>query len=129
MAYHLVDTDDLDQWDDRPADVRSLSVAAGLDHADSPLGLRVYEADPGDQLPLAYHYHDEQYEVFYVLDGALHVETPDGEFVVETDQAFVAEPESPHLAFNPEDADAPVRVLAIGAPTADDAHPYEPDEA
>lgn len=128
MGYHHVATDDLEQFDDRPADVRSISTAAGLDYQGSPLGLRVYEVEPGEQLPLTYHYHDEQTEVFYVLEGTLHVETPEGDFAVEADEALVAEPESPHRAHNPEDADASVRALAIGAPTVDDAHTYEAGE-
>ena len=125
MGYHHVVTDDLEQFDDRPTDVRSISTAAGLDYEDSPLGLRVYDVAPGEQPPLTYHYHDEQTEVFYVLEGTLHVETPQEEFLVGADEAFVAEPESPHRAYNPEDADASVRVLAIGAPSVDDAHAYE----
>jgi mannose-6-phosphate isomerase-like protein (cupin superfamily) len=127
MGYHVVDTDELDQWDDRDVDVRSISAAVGLDYQDAPLGLRVYEAEPGQQLPLAYHYHDEQVEAFYVLEGRLHVETPEGEFVVGTDEAFVVDPGSPHRAHNPADAEGSVRVLAVGAPTVDDAHAYEPE--
>ena len=127
MGYHVVDTDELDQWDDRDVDVRSISAAVGLDYQDAPLGLRVYEAEPGQQLPLAYHYHDEQVEAYYVLEGRLHVETPEGEFVVGTDEAFVVDPGSPHRAHNPADAEGSVRVLAVGAPTVDDAHEYEPE--
>jgi mannose-6-phosphate isomerase-like protein (cupin superfamily) len=128
MGYHLVDPDDLEQWDDRPTDVRSLSTAAGYDYQDSPLGLRVYELAPGEQSSLTYHYHDEQVEAFYVLSGTLHVETPDEEFVVEADQAFFVDPGSPQRAFNPEDADTSTRVLAIGAPSVDDAQPYDPSQ-
>ncbi|QLD90551.1 cupin domain-containing protein [Natronomonas salina] len=128
MGYHLVDPDELDQWDDRPADVRSLSAAAGYDYQDSKLGLRVYDLAPGEQAPLTYHYHDEQVEAFYVLDGTLHVETPEEELAVETDQALVVDPGSPQRAFNPPGADAHVRVLAVGAPSADDAHPFDPDD-
>ena len=129
MGYTIVDPAVIDQFDDRPVDVRSISVAAGLEYQDSPLGIRIYEAEPGEQLPLAYHYHDEQVEVFYVIEGQLHVETPEGEFVVETDTLFVVEPGSPHRAHNPEGADASVRVLAIGAPTVDDAHQYDPESS
>jgi mannose-6-phosphate isomerase-like protein (cupin superfamily) len=129
MGYHHVDPATLDQWDDRPVDVRSLSAAAGLDYQDAPLGLRVYAADPGQQLPLTYHYHDEQVEAFYVLEGTLHVETPEGEVTVDADEAFVVEPGNPHRAHNPADAEAVVRVLAIGAPSAEDGHPYDPAEA
>jgi mannose-6-phosphate isomerase-like protein (cupin superfamily) len=128
MGYHLVDPDDLDQWDDRPTDVRSLSVAAGYDYQDSKLGLRVYELEPGEQSGLSYHSHDEQVEAFYVLEGTLHVETPEEEFVVESDQAFFVDPGSPQRAFNPEAADTSTRVLAIGAPSVDDAHSYDPTE-
>jgi hypothetical protein len=39
----------------------------------------------------------------------------------------VVEPGSPQRAHNPDDADESVRILAIGAPSADDAQPYEPD--
>jgi mannose-6-phosphate isomerase-like protein (cupin superfamily) len=130
MGYHHIDSTDLDQWDDRPTDVRSLSVAAGYDYQDSQLGMRVYELAPGEQSGLSYHYHDEQVEVFYVLAGTLHVETPDETYVVESDHVLFVDPESPQRAFNPDTADTATRVLAIGAPSADDAHPYDPsDEA
>lgn len=128
MGYHLIDPDELDQWDDRPTDVRSLSVAAGYDYQDSKLGLRVYTLAPGEQPGLRYHYHDEQVEVFYVLEGTLHVETPDEEFVVEADQALFVDPGSPQRAFNPASADTATRILAIGAPSVDDAHAYDPTD-
>lgn len=128
MGYHLIDPADLDQWDDRPTDVRSLSVAAGYDYQDSKLGLRVYDLAPGEQSGLSYHYHDEQVEVFYVLAGTLHVETPEREYVVEPDQALFVDPGSPQRAYNPADADTTTRVLAIGAPSVDDAHSYEPTD-
>ena len=127
MGYHHIDPDDLEQWDDRPADVRSISAAAGLDYQDSKLGMRVYGADPGQQLPLGYHYHDEQVEAFYVLEGTLHVETPEGEFEVGADEAFVVEPGSPQRAFNPDDATGRVRVIAVGAPPVDDGPMYAPE--
>lgn len=126
MGYHLIDPEELGQWDGRPTDVRSLSVAAGYDYQDSKLGLRVYELSPGEQSGLRYHYHDEQVEAFYVLEGTLHVETPDEEYVVESDQVLFVDPGSPQRAFNPDHADTAVRVLAIGAPSVDDAHTYEP---
>ena len=126
MGYHLVDAADLDQWDDRPTDVHSLSVAAGYESQNSKLGLRVYELSPGDQSGLSYHYHDEQVEAFYVLAGTLHVETPDDEFVVDSDQALFVDPGSPQRAYNPDTAGTPVRILAIGAPSVDDAHEYDP---
>lgn len=128
MGYHLVDPAELDQFDDRATDVRGLSAAAGYDYRDSKIGLRVYDLAPGEQAGLYYHYHDEQVEVFYVLDGTLYVETPDETFVVETDQALFIDPGSPQRAFNPGDAGRNARVLAIGAPSVDDAHEYDPTD-
>jgi mannose-6-phosphate isomerase-like protein (cupin superfamily) len=122
MDYRVVGVDDLPSTPDRPYDRRAIGDAADLDR----LAFNRDDADPGEQLPLAFHYHDEQEELFYVLSGTLRVETPDGEYTVDTDETFVAEPDSPHRAYNPEDAEAPVRVLAIGAPPVDDVHPYEP---
>jgi mannose-6-phosphate isomerase-like protein (cupin superfamily) len=125
MGYHLVDPDDLDQWDDRPTDVRSLSAAAGYDYHDSKIGMRVYDLAPGEQPGLQAHYHEEQVEVFYVLEGQLHVETAEGEYAVERDQALFVDPTSPQRAYNPEDAEGTTRVLAVGAPSVEDVHPHD----
>lgn len=35
-----------------------------------------HHVDPGEEVPLADHYHDEQEAVFYVTEGDPHVETP-----------------------------------------------------
>jgi mannose-6-phosphate isomerase-like protein (cupin superfamily) len=66
-----------------------------------------------EQSGLSYHYHDEQVEAFYVLDGTLHVETSNEEYVIESNQALFVDPRSPQWAFNLESADGPVRVLAL----------------
>lgn len=122
MGYHVVDPNELEQLDDRDASVRSVSAHVGL----GTLGLRVYRVEPGEQIPLTYHYHDEQEEAFYVLAGELHVETVEGELAVPAGQLFVVEPGNPHRAFNPDDAPGAVEVLAMGAPSVDDVHAYEP---
>jgi len=124
MGYHHVDVDALDPAPDRPSVQRSVSDAAGLDR----LGLHRYEAEPGEAIPLAYHYHDEQEEVFYVLAGTLAVETPDRTYEVGADEAFVVEPGSPQRAYNPETADERVVALAVGAPAVDDVHTYDPEQ-
>lgn len=63
MGYHVVDPDSLDPFSDRPVDAPSVSDAADLKN----VGLRRYDAEPGQQLPLAYHYHDQQEEAFFVV--------------------------------------------------------------
>ena len=121
MAYHHLDPDALDPTPDYPCDRRGVSDAAEL-HA---LHLATYEMAPGEQLPRTYHYHDRREEAFYVLDGTLHVETPEEEYVVEKDEAFVVEPTNPIQPYNPAEADESVRVLGTGAPKSDPAVLYE----
>lgn len=123
MGYQVIDPGSLEPMGDRPVDARSISDAAGLKN----MGVRLYHVEPGEQLPLTYHYHETQEEIFHVLDGRLTVETPDQVFRVEAGEVFVADPESPHRAHNPASADAPVRVFAVGAPAASDAVEYRPD--
>src|SRR6056297_3255194 len=112
MGYHVVDTDEVEPDPDRPCTRRSLSELGGLTN----MAINRYTAEPGEMLPLAYHYHDEQEEAFYVLSGTLHVETPEGTYEVDENGLFAVEPGSPQRAFNPETATAAVEVLAIGAP-------------
>ncbi|GGK67800.1 hypothetical protein GCM10009067_20150 [Haloarcula sebkhae] len=123
MGYHQIDPQDLSETEDYPCDRRGISDAAEL-HA---LHAATYKMAPGEDLSRAYHYHETREELFYVLDGTLHVETPDEEYVVSADEAFVAEPESPQRAHNPADADESVTVLGVGAPPTDIARPYDPD--
>jgi mannose-6-phosphate isomerase-like protein (cupin superfamily) len=108
---------------DHPCDRRSVAEAAEL----AQLAAAVYELAPGEQLATTYHYHDQREEVFYVLAGNLHVETPEETFVVGADEVFVAEPESPLRPYNPDEAEGPVRVFGVGAPTFDVGRPYDPE--
>jgi mannose-6-phosphate isomerase-like protein (cupin superfamily) len=123
MAYHLVDVDAVEPEPDNSCTRRSLSEPAGL----SQMAINRYTADPGEQIPRAYHYHDEQEEAFYVLSGTLHVDTPEGTFEVGPESLFTVAPGSPQYAYNPEDAEEPVEFVAVGAPPdPDDTHFYEP---
>jgi uncharacterized cupin superfamily protein len=124
MSYHVVDPDALEPPEGRPSVKRGIGEAVGL----ANVAVNRYEVDPGEDIPLAFHYHDEQEEVFYVLDGVLGVETPDDEYHVDADEAFVVEPGSPQRAFNPSDADGQLRVLVVGAPAVDDVHAYDPED-
>lgn len=123
MGYRVVDVDAVEPEPDRPCECRKLSDPGELD----AMAINRFRAAPGEQLPLAYHYHETQQEAFYVLDGTLAVETPDRTYEVPAGDLFVVDPESPQRAYNPTDADGPVTVLAIGAPPADDdAVAYDP---
>lgn len=123
MGYHVLDPDDLPTSPAHPCDRRSISEAAEL----AQLALAVYTMAPGEQLPTTYHDHEQREEAFYVASGTLVVETPEGEHTVGRGEVFVAEPGSPHLAHNPDDADAAVRVIGMGAPKFDIARPYDPE--
>ena len=123
MGYHHLDPTELEPTPDYPCDRRGISDAAEL----AALHAGAYEVAPGEQLPRTYHYHERREELFYVLAGSLHVETPDREYVVDAGDVFVAEPGSPHRAYAPDDADESVRVLGVGAPKSDIARPYEPE--
>jgi uncharacterized cupin superfamily protein len=122
MGYHVLDTAGLSS-PDHPCERRSITDAAGL----ANLVVALYRVAPGEQLARTYHYHEQREEVFHVLEGVLHVETPDGDFRVPAESAFVAEPESPHRAFNPDQAEESVRVIGVGAPRSDPGLPYEGD--
>lgn len=122
MRYHVVDPAEVSPEPGRPCEKRSISDAAGL----TRLGCHLYVAEPGEQLPLVYHVHERQEEVFYVLEGVLSVETPEGTYEVAAGEAFVVRPESPQRAYNDRDADGPLRVLAVGAPAVDDVSAHEP---
>jgi quercetin dioxygenase-like cupin family protein len=124
MGYHHLDPADLDPTPDYPCDRRGVSDAAEL----AALHAATYEMAPGEPLSRTYHYHERREEAFYVVSGTLRVETPEEEYTVESGEVFVAEPDSPHRAYNPDDADGSVRVLGTGAPKSDIAHPYDPDE-
>jgi len=122
MGYHVITTADLEPTPDRPSSRYAIGEAASLEG----FAINRYDAAPGEDVPLAYHYHTEQEEALYVIAGTLHVETPEGEFVLGPDETFVAEPGSPHRAFNPDDADGTVSIVAVGAPRVDDAEVFEP---
>ena len=124
MDYSVVDPDELEPTEDRDCDLRRVSEPAGLEN----VAINRFRAEPGEQLPLAYHYHEHQEEAFIVLSGTLHVETPDGEFEVAEGSIFAVQPEAPQRAYNPADAERSVEVVAIGAPpVSGDAVKYEPD--
>ena len=123
MGYRVVHTDEVESAADRPCETRSLTGPAGL----SKMAMNRFTPRPGEQIPLAYHYHDEQEETFYVISGRLEVETPDGTYELGPADLFAVEPGSPQRAYVPEDADEPADVLAVGAPAdGSDVHKYEP---
>ncbi|NIB99235.1 cupin domain-containing protein [Halobacterium sp. R2-5] len=125
MGYRIVDPDDVEVPEGRPCEYHSLTDAGDLDN----MAVNLFRAEPGEQVPLAYHYHETQEEAFFVLSGTLFVETPEETYEVPEGHLFAVDPESPQRAHNPEDADERVELLAVGAPPAsDDAVAYDPED-
>ena len=125
MGYHTISLDSIAPHPAHDCDRRTLSAAVDLEH----VGLSVYTAQPGQQLPQHYHLHETQEELFYVLEGEIHVETPEELFVVGENQVFVVEPGHYHRTFNPADADGALRVLAVGGPNVSDGRLHESEPA
>ncbi|QIB76257.1 cupin domain-containing protein [Halogeometricum borinquense] len=125
MGYRVVDCEEVETVEDRPCEMQRLSGAAGLEN----VAINRFRAAPGEQIPLAYHYHETQEEAFYVLSGTMAVETPAETYEVDEGSLFAVEPNSPQRAYNPANATEAVEVLAIGAPAVTgDTRMYDSEE-
>jgi len=124
MSYHVLDPANIDPTPEYPCDRRPIAEETGL----STLAAAVYELAPGEELARQYHYHEQREELFYVLAGTLHVETPDREFKIPAESMFIVEPDSPIRPYNPGSAAEQVRVFGVGAPQYDIGRAYEPAE-
>lgn len=60
MGYRTVDTAAVEATPDRPCRHRGLADLGEL----TTMAINRFEAEPGEQLPVAYHYHDDQQEAF-----------------------------------------------------------------
>jgi len=125
MGYHVISIDDIEPHPEHECDRRTLKHAVDLDH----VGMSLYTAEPGQQVPQHYHLHETQEELFYVIEGVMNVETPEEEFIVEENEVFVVEPGNYHRAFSPESADGVLRVVAVGGPRVSDGVIHEDDPA
>lgn len=99
---------------EKPGERLELSPGLGID----AFNLNVAVLSPGERLSQNhFHYHENQRELFYVVDGAVRVETKDGGFDLDTDEVVVfdAGEDGAHLVHNP--FDAPSKLVAIGWPS------------
>jgi uncharacterized cupin superfamily protein len=102
--------DDLDNWMGPASVKRPLGKALGTEH----MGMRFYELEPGESTAFGYHAHENQEEVFYVVDGTLTFETEEGDVTVREGEAVRFAPGEFQQSRN--DTDGRVRTLGIGAP-------------
>lgn len=114
MSYRLVDVDDLQSAPNPTTAKQEIDEALGVD----AFGFNRYVVAPGERVPWGYHSHPRHEEVFYVLEGVLTVDTPEGSLRVEAGEALYVPPDHLNRAHNA--GDDVVELLAVGAPKATD---------
>lgn len=107
-----VTVDDVENSIQPAAVMRPLTDALGL----TDVAINHYELEPGDSFAFAYHSHEVQEEVFYVISGTATFETEDGP--VEVGPREVVRFDRGEFQRGWNRGDEPVRALAIGAPLA-----------
>ncbi len=105
-----VDVDELDDWMGPASVKRPLGKAIGAEG----LAANYYELAPGDSFAFGYHAHEDQEELFYVLEGTATFETERGDVTVEADEAIRFSPGEFQRGRN--ETDERVRAIAVGAP-------------
>jgi uncharacterized cupin superfamily protein len=101
---------DTDSWMGPATGKRSLSKALGAEH----LALNHYILAPGESFAFGYHRHEEQEEIFYVVEGTTTFETDSGDVGVAAGEAIRFEPGEWQQGWN--SGDNTVIAIAIGAP-------------
>lgn len=110
-GYRRASLAELETNSEKPGDRWEVSPALGIEG----YNFNVAELAPG--VPLSqngYHYHENQSEFFYVVDGRCRVEVEDDSFDLEADDTVAFEEGVPHLLHNP--FDDPCKIVAIGSP-------------
>ncbi len=105
-----VAVDELDRWMGPASIKRPLGKALGAEH----MAVNYYELEPGDSFAFGYHAHENQEELFYILDGEATFETETGDIEVDAGDAIYFKPGEFQQGHNR--GETPVRALAIGAP-------------
>ena len=114
MGYPTVRVEDIENAASPATAKREVDEALGIDS----FGFNVYTVAPGERIPWGSHRHPDHEELFYVLDGELTVDTPDGSIRLGAGEAIGIPRNQPNCAHNAgEDV---VRVVAAGAPKETD---------
>ena len=104
---------------EKPGRRWELSPALGVEG----FNFNVAVLEPGERLSQnAYHYHENQTEFFYVVEGRCRVEVEDGSFDCGADEVVSFEKGVVHLLHNP--FEEPCKVVAVGHPP-EGRHPVE----
>ena len=96
---------------DKPGQRWELSPPLGIDDCN----INVAVLDHGEALSAnGYHYHEDQEEFFYVVDGRCQVEVESGSFLLRPDEVVRFDEGVVHLLHNP--FELPAKVIGIGSP-------------
>ena len=114
MSYRTVRVEELPNAPNPTTAKKEVDEALGVE----AFGFNVYTVAPGERVPWGFHSHPRHEELFYVLDGVLTVDTPEGSMVVEAGEALYVPPGHPNRAHNA--GDVVVELVAVGAPKETD---------
>lgn len=68
------------------------------------------------------HFHDQQTELFYILEGECHIFINGHEFLAKPGDSFVCSPKDRHNLWNQTEKDFTLLVFKINLPDTDDTH-------
>lgn len=105
-----VRVDDIESQPSAAAVRRAVGPAVGLEGA----ALNYFELAPGDSFAFGYHAHEDQEELFYLLEGEATFETENGDVTVAAGEAVRFAPGEYQRGVN--ESDRRVRALALGSP-------------
>jgi uncharacterized cupin superfamily protein len=118
-GYAKCSLDAVERNDQKPGTRWELSSELGL----SGYNYNVALLESGDRLSEnAYHYHENQAELFHVIEGRCRVETDEASFDLGADELVHFEPGVAHLLHNP--FESACKLVAVGSP-ADGRYPVE----
>lgn len=110
-GYQRASLADLDPNPTKPADRWEVSKHLGIDG----YNFNVAVLEPGEPMAQSgLHYHTDQEEFFYVIDGRCRVELEEGSFDLATDEMVVFREGTAQLIHNP--FDQACKLIAIGHP-------------
>jgi mannose-6-phosphate isomerase-like protein (cupin superfamily) len=115
MKYKPADSGEIVQEKDYSKTI----IFSGDDFAEEGHLLQVVTVPPQTKQRL--HLHEQQTEVFYVLEGQAVIEIGGEEFLAQAGDAFICSPEDRHRLWNQSDREFRLVVFKINKPQADDS--------
>lgn len=102
---------DLETNPEKPGKRWEVSPQLGIEE----YNFNVAVLEPDERLSQnAYHYHPNQTEFFYIVEGRCRAEVADGSFDLDADDVVRFEKGAPHLLHNP--FEEVCKLIAIGSP-------------